>query len=171
MKGEWIKWRGGDKAPEAVRGRNFEATRRDGHIISGDQVTDWSWVIAHLDIIAYRFTDLKESDKVLTTEDGESYLGHSKAKQALEKARGSESTVTKSDGSTASYYELPEGATELQDLISDRDMNGQMAEIFRATYRYGRVAHSEKMRDAKKIKFYAEAEIKRLEQLEGKKDA
>jgi len=68
-----------------------------------------------------------------------------------------------SDGSTASYYELPEGASELQELISCKDMNGQMAEIFRATYRYGQVAHSEKMRDAKKIKYYIEAEIARLD--------
>lgn len=68
----------------------------------------------------------------------------------------------KSDGSTASYYELPEGATELQDLISYKNMNSQLGEIFRACYRYGQVEHSEKMRDAKKIKFYIEAEIDRL---------
>lgn len=70
---------------------------------------------------------------------------------------------SKSDGSTAAYYELPEGAAQLQDLISHRDMNAQIGEIFRACYRYGIVAHSEKLRDAKKIKFYAEAEIARLE--------
>jgi len=70
-----------------------------------------------------------------------------------------------SDGSTASYYELPEGAKELQDLISYRNQNGQIAEIFRACYRYGLVSHSDMLRDAKKIKFYAEAEIKRLEKL------
>lgn len=68
-----------------------------------------------------------------------------------------------SDGSTASYYELPSDAKELQDLISHKNMNGQIAEIFRACYRYGQVAHSPKIRDAKKIKFYIEAEIKRLE--------
>ena len=72
----------------------------------------------------------------------------------------------KSDGSTAYYYKLPKGATELQDLISHKNMNGQIAEIFRACYRYGQVEHSEMLRDAKKIKFYAEAEIKRLENLE-----
>jgi hypothetical protein len=44
-------------------------------------------------------------------------------------------------------------------------MNAQIGEIFRACYRYGEVAHSEMLRDAKKIKFYAEAEIKRLEKL------
>jgi hypothetical protein len=70
-----------------------------------------------------------------------------------------------SDGSTASYYELPEGAKELQDLISFKDMNAQMGEIFRGTYRYGQAAHSDRLRDAKKIKFYIDAEIKRLESL------
>ena len=76
---------------------------------------------------------------------------------------------SKSDGSTASYYELPEGAKELQDLISHRDMNSQIGEVFRACYRYGLVEHSDKLRDAKKIKFYADAEIKRLEKLQGSK--
>ena len=73
----------------------------------------------------------------------------------------------KSDGSTASYYELPKGAEQLQDLISHKNMNAQIGEIFRACYRYGEVQHSEMLRDAKKIKFYAEAEIKRLEKLKG----
>ncbi len=70
-----------------------------------------------------------------------------------------------SDGSTASYYQLPSGAKELQDLISYKNMNSQMGEIFRATYRYGSASHSDMMRDAKKIRFYIEAEIKRLESL------
>lgn len=71
----------------------------------------------------------------------------------------------RSDGSTASYYELPEGATELQHLISHRNLNAQLGEIFRACYRYGLVSHSDMLRDAKKIKFYAQAEIERLEKL------
>jgi len=74
--------------------------------------------------------------------------------------------VVVSDGSTASYYELPKDARELQDLISYKDMNGQIAEIFRACYRYGEVGHSPRLRDAKKIKFYIDAEIKRLEAYE-----
>jgi len=69
----------------------------------------------------------------------------------------------KSDGSTASYYILPAGATQLQNLISYRDMNAQIGEIFRACYRYGLASHSDKLRDAKKMKFYADAEIERLE--------
>lgn len=69
----------------------------------------------------------------------------------------------RSDGSTASYYQLPANCKELQDLISHRNMNAQMGEIFRATYRFGMASHSDQLRDAKKIKFYIEAEIKRLE--------
>lgn len=72
----------------------------------------------------------------------------------------------KSDGSTASYYTLPTNATQLQDLISYKNMNAQIGEIFRACYRYGEVEHSDKLRDAKKMKFYAEAEIARLEKIQ-----
>ena len=71
-----------------------------------------------------------------------------------------------SDGSTASYYKLPEGATELQHLISYKNFNAQIGEIFRACYRYGQCSHSDKLREAKKMKFYAEAEIERLEKYE-----
>jgi arginine/lysine/ornithine decarboxylase len=76
-----------------------------------------------------------------------------------------EPTAAVSDGSTASYYELPARATELQDLISHKNMNAQIGEIFRAAYRYGASSHSDELRDAKKIKFYIDAEIKRLESL------
>ena len=69
---------------------------------------------------------------------------------------------TISDGSTAKYYELPDNVSELQHLISYKDMNAQMGEIFRACYRYGEVAHSGKLRDIKKIIFYANAELERL---------
>ena len=74
-----------------------------------------------------------------------------------------EGNTEQSDGSTAGYYELPEGAKELQDLIAHRNMNAQLGEIFRACYRYGQVAHSPKKRDIKKIIFYAQAELARLE--------
>ena len=70
-----------------------------------------------------------------------------------------------SDGSSANYYKLPAGAKQLQDLISHRNMNSQIGEIFRTCYRMGRAAHSDELRDAKKILFYAKAEVARLEAL------
>ena len=68
-----------------------------------------------------------------------------------------------SDGSSADYYKLPANAKELQDLISHKNMNAQIGEIFRSCYRYGQSSHSDELRDAKKIEFYIKAEIKRLE--------
>lgn len=67
-----------------------------------------------------------------------------------------------SDGSSASYYELPSNASELQDLISAKNMNAQIGEIFRECYRYGQASHCDEMRGIKKILFYANAELKRL---------
>jgi hypothetical protein len=67
-----------------------------------------------------------------------------------------------SDGSTAEYYELPVKATQLQHLISAKDMNAQIGEVFKTCYRYGECSHSDKLREAKKIAFYAAAEIERL---------
>ena len=75
----------------------------------------------------------------------------------------------RSDGSSASYYELPGNASELQDLISDKNMNAQIGEIFRECYRYGRASHSDEMRGIKKILIYAKAELVRLQNLEKQK--
>jgi hypothetical protein len=61
------------------------------------------------------------------------------------------------------YYKLPNNATKLQHLISYKNMNAQMGEIFRSCYRYGSASHSDQLRDAKKIKFCINAEIERLE--------
>ena len=71
--------------------------------------------------------------------------------------------MSKSDGSSADYYQLPKGCTELQDLISYRNLNAQDGEIFRAICRKGRASHSDALRDARKVLFYATAEVKRLE--------
>ena len=89
-----------------------------------------------------------------TTEWGED-------KQTLRKA-----TVKTSDGSSADYYKFPEEVKELQDLISYKNMNAQIAEIFRECYRYGEASHSPKIRGIKKILFYANAELQRLERYE-----
>jgi hypothetical protein len=62
---------------------------------------------------------------------------------------------------------LPTNCSELQDLISYKNMNAQIGEIFRECYRYGQASHSDEFRGIKKILFYANAELKRLENLDG----
>lgn len=58
---------------------------------------------------------------------------------------------------------LPDDAKMLQDLISFLNLNAQLGEVFRACFRMGHVEHSEEARDAKKIKFYLDAELARIE--------
>lgn len=93
------------------------------------------------------------------------HLGGGKAVLGTNEKQTRKVNPSVSDGSKASYYDLPKEAKTLLDLIQHRDMNHSIGEIFCATYRYGQASHSDKLRDAKKIKFYIEAEIKRLESL------
>jgi len=69
-------------------------------------------------------------------------------------------------GSTPSQYGLPPGATELQDLIEFREMNFALGNIFKACYRLGTCAHSDALRDLRKIQWFAEREIARLSRQE-----
>lgn len=133
---EWIKWHGSESSESPERhGEMLEIQWRQGDIVP----------IENLDYI--RWTHTGAGDDIL-------------AYRVI-----SEKDTSKSDGSTASYYELPEGATELQHLISYRNLNAQDGEMFRAIYRKGRASHSDELRDAKKVLYYAQAEVDRLESL------
>lgn len=77
------------------------------------------------------------------------------------------STIT-NDGSNknTNHYDLPKGATELKHLIWYKNMNAQVGEIFRATYRLGTATHSNRARDLRKVIAYAEQELERMENYE-----
>lgn len=68
----------------------------------------------------------------------------------------------KSDGGSSSYYELPPRARELQDLISHRNMNFAVGNIFKACWRLGRKSGTEALYDLRKIPFFAVAEAERI---------
>ena len=76
------------------------------------------------------------------------------------------SVDTSNNGSTASYYELPAGATELYHLINHKNMGANIGEAFRALYRYGDDHHSSRERDLRKVIRYCEMELERLERYE-----
>jgi len=57
-------------------------------------------------------------------------------------------------GSTPSQYGIPEGATDLQDLIEHRNMNFSVANIFKACYRLGH--KNDRLYDLNKIKWFVE---------------
>ena len=123
-----------------------------------DSINGWTDKLKPVSVTE-RLALAKPMEKVPVTEEEMEELYNSKGGVDI-------NTKLVSDGSTASYYKLPPEATELQDLISYRNMNLAIGEIFHSCYRYGLVSHSNKLRDAKKIKFYIEAEIERLEKYE-----
>lgn len=153
---DWIEWHGGE-CPLA-KGAIHEVQYRSGEMCKDDlpETSYWANDGDDCDIIAYRY---RLDDNKMTPEEEEI-----KAEEwAGSVPEGVQTTENRSDGSTASYYELPEGCTELQDLISYRNLNAQDGEIFRAIYRKGRASHSDELRDARKVLFYAKAEVERLE--------
>lgn len=105
---------------------------------------------------------VRSKDYIPKPQVHETRLSDTEPEDNTQRAPIMQTLAGRSDGSTASYYELPAGAAELQDLISHKNMNAQIGEIFRACYRMGEASHSDELRDAKKIRFYIDAEIKRL---------
>lgn len=66
-------------------------------------------------------------------------------------------------GWSSSYYELPKGAKELQDLIEHRQMNFAVGNIFKAAYRLGEKQGVDRRYDLNKIIWFAQRELNRLE--------
>lgn len=80
--------------------------------------------------------------------------------QEIEGPQCCDTDETINNGGSTHYYQLPEGAKELQDLIEAQGMNFAQGNIFKAIYRRG--GHSEYERDLNKIIFFAERELKRI---------
>lgn len=70
-----------------------------------------------------------------------------------------------SNGWSTDYYKLPEGATELMDLIEYRKMNFAMGNIFKACYRTGHKDTASKLYDINKIIWFANREKAILEKM------
>lgn len=59
-----------------------------------------------------------------------------------------------SDGGSTKYYELPEGARELNDLIRHKDMSFARGNIFKALYRLGEKDGTSVMYDIRKCRLF-----------------
>jgi hypothetical protein len=70
----------------------------------------------------------------------------------------------KSDGgSTPDIYAIPGGARDIDDLIAWRTMNFRMGNIFKACWRIGRKVGNDDAYDLRKIIFFAQRELDRIE--------
>ena len=65
----------------------------------------------------------------------------------------------KSDGGSSEYYEIPEWARELDDLIVYKKMPWHIANIFKACYRYDEKEGSDAIYDCQKIKWFIDKHI------------
>lgn len=64
-------------------------------------------------------------------------------------------TTVKSDGGSSDYYRLPEGATDLQDLIEYKNMSFAQGNIFKAMYRLGEKDGTSALYDVNKVIWFA----------------
>jgi hypothetical protein len=120
--------------------------------------------------INWNVTENKNENKQKTTTESSSKItnetsGVKNKSREVKKRSVSKSQRESSDGSSADYYKLPQGVTELIDCINQRNMNLNIGTIFSECWRYGLAEHCDELRGAKKMKFYIEAEIKRLENM------
>jgi hypothetical protein len=65
-------------------------------------------------------------------------------------------------GGSSSYYKLPEGATDLADIIEARNMNFNEGNMFKAVYRLGRKPGTTVQYDIDKIRYFLDREEARL---------
>lgn len=71
-------------------------------------------------------------------------------------------TKISSDGGSTSYYNLPTGASELNDLIEHKKMSFALGNIFKACYRFGEKDAADMLYDLNKIKFFADRLINQI---------
>lgn len=67
-----------------------------------------------------------------------------------------------SDGGSTGYYRLPDGATDLLDLIDHKQMSFSVGNIFKACYRLGEKAGTDRAYDLRKIVFFATRELEKI---------
>lgn len=72
-----------------------------------------------------------------------------------------------SDGGSSPYYAIMPGEKDAQDIIERKSMNFARGNVFKAAWRMGEKDVADELYDWKKIKWFAEREIARLEKANG----
>ena len=102
--------------------------------------------------------------KVCSQCNSPALVNNSYCSKHLIEDRGLKHGETRGDGGATSYYELPEGATELKHLIKHKKMEHAIGEAFCALYRLK--DNGEYLRNLKKVKYYIDSEIEWAEENE-----
>lgn len=75
-----------------------------------------------------------------------------------------------SDGGSTDYYEIPNGAKDLGDLIEHKGMSFNIGNVFKACYRLEEKEGTSKEYDLRKIIYFAQRELNLLEGRKGSDD-
>jgi len=70
--------------------------------------------------------------------------------------------IDRLDGWSSSYYEIPEWAKEIDDLIAHKNMSFRLGNIFKAAYRMGKKPGVLAEYDLEKIIWFAQRELEWL---------
>jgi hypothetical protein len=74
-----------------------------------------------------------------------------------------EKQMSKNNGGDTDYYQIPKNSETLQDLIEYKELNFSQGNILKAIYRMNDDSHSSKERELNKIIWFAQRELKRIE--------
>lgn len=77
-------------------------------------------------------------------------------------ARMTKEAKITSDGKATAYYDFPEGATTLNDIIEFKNMSFARGNIFKAAYRLGEKNGIDDEYDLNKIIYYAERMLNQI---------
>jgi len=103
------------------------------------------------------------NDAVWVSIDSRALDNSKKQYEALGTAIPKLELAVQSDGSSTDYYKFPKGYDDLIDLIEYRNMSFSVGNIFKACFRLGRKHGVDDLYDLRKIKFFVEREIARIE--------
>jgi hypothetical protein len=129
------------------------------HISDGPQTPE--------DVVGDKFEDEDEAYERMRDDDDswceDHALSHGPSGCFFCKKEGKIAPMTEAlTGWSSKYYEIPEGATELQDLVEHKNMNFAVGNIFKAAYRLGDKPGTEELYDLDKIIWFAQREKSRI---------
>lgn len=90
-----------------------------------------------------------------------------KTRRISSKGANTQQIAKTSDGGSSPYYAILPGEKGAQDIIERKSMNFARGNVFKAAWRMGEKDVASELYDWKKIKWFAEREIARLEKASG----
>lgn len=129
---------------------HYRLTTMDGDGKDRPRQIYLTWPVEDCEVVE----DIKEDTSGIVGPRRTSYSGPNQQQIAK--------TKIASTGEATDYYKLPPWATELRHLMQHKNMNFDVGNIFKASYRLGEKAGIDHEYDLMKIIFFAQSELERV---------